>query len=153
MVKCGSSASQAGFHIEEDQYSDSERGHATEHAGYIVFEEAFALSGSSSTYETSGTLESSAFGPVSNFNLVKWTEDIPLACSGCAVKVQIKTAPDSGGSPGTWSSDWSDYFTEADGTLLPIEYFGDQWLKYLITLEGDGSQTPTLSEVKIDYYE
>lgn len=110
-------------------------------------------------YQSSGTYESSNFGSVSNFNLIKWTEIIPGPAFD--LKVQIKTAPDSGGAPGAWSATWSgpegedgdetDYFTNAVGEIIHPDHIGDNWIKYRLTLSGDGTDTPVLQDITINY--
>lgn len=112
-----------------------------------------------STYAGSGYLISSAFdtGNTSSFPAIFWTENIPI---GCDIKFQIKTAPDSGGLPGTWSSSWSgpdgedgdetDYYTVAEGEIIHFDHNSDQWIKYKVILSGNGANTPVLSGV--DFY-
>ena len=74
---------------------------------------------------------------------------------------KIKPATDAGGSPGAWSSTWSgpegddgderDFFRRAWGGLIHTDHNGDQWIRYRATLDGDGTETPILEEVKIYY--
>lgn len=116
-----------------------------------------------STYATSGTLISSAFGIDSNerFLAVEWDEVIPPACIECSIKVQLKFASDSGGSPGAWTSQWigpegddgdeSDYFTIKQGEIIPSELMGSRWIKYKLFLEGSTSETPILDEIRVVY--
>ncbi len=116
-----------------------------------------------STYATSSVLISSAFNTETSsvFCAIYWEEEISDNCTLCQVKFQIKTAPDSGGIPGAWQSDWigpdgddgdeDDYFTNAYGELISLDLNGDQWVKYKVVLEGDASSTPILKRVRIYY--
>ncbi len=116
-----------------------------------------------STYATSSVLISSAFdtGTSSAFCVIYWEEEIPDSCTLCQVKFQVKTAPDSGGTPGIWQSNWigpegddgdeDDCFTNNHGELMPIDLNGDQWIKYRVVLEGDASSTPILKRFRIYY--
>jgi len=162
-VTCNNTATQASFHIEEDQVADSERRHITETDSFIAFAQAFSYSsggGGGSGYATLGTLESSAFnaGSSSSFNIIEWDE-VPYANG--SIKLQIKTAPDNGGAPGAWSATWcgpdgedgdeTDYFTVSSGEVIHPDHNGDQWIKYLVTITGDGAGTPILEEVRFYY--
>ncbi len=116
-----------------------------------------------STYASSGFLISSAFdtSQQSAFNTIVWEEVIPGGCPTCAIQLQIKTAPDSGGAPGTWSATWSgpdgedgdeeDYFTVSTGEFIHTDHNNDQWVKYRAVLVGDGSSTPVMEEIKLYY--
>jgi len=72
------------------------------------------------------------------------------------VKFEVSTAPDSGGSPGVWSS-WygaagsGTFFTNATGTLISTDLNDNQWVRYRATLSGNGSGTPVLEEVRVNY--
>jgi len=162
-VICNIDDSQAGFHAEEDTISDTERNHTTETFGFMAFyqnpySEKLRISSFGSGYATSGWLESSAFdttGP-SAFNFISWTETLPSANED--IQVQIATAPDSGGSPGIWT-DWMGptgsgiYFTSGDEVLLPLSngHNDDQWVKYRVEFTGDGSDTPILQDITVNY--
>jgi type II secretory pathway pseudopilin PulG len=116
-----------------------------------------------STYASSGYLISSAFntGGQSAFSAIAWEENLPPLCGSCQIKIQIKTAPDTAGFPGTWSIFWSgpdgedgdeiDYFATSTGQLIHTDHNGDQWIKYKAWLSGDASSTPVLNEVKVFY--
>ncbi len=114
--------------------------------------------GGSSGFETSGWLISSAFdmGAQASVHTIDWTETIP-ACSGtCLVQLQVRTAPDVAGAPGTWSS-WygasgaGTYFTDPSGELISTDLNFGQWVQYRAELQGDGTASPTLEEVAITY--
>ncbi|MBU1922371.1 prepilin-type N-terminal cleavage/methylation domain-containing protein [Patescibacteria group bacterium] len=120
-------------------------------------------SSSGSGYVTSGELESSAYdtGAPSNFNIISWDETLPIGAV-YDIKLQIKTAPDSGGSPGAWSSTWcgpqgedgdeTDYFnTSSSGEFIHPDHGGDQWIKYKAMLQSDGADTPVLDWVNVNY--
>ena len=111
-----------------------------------------------SGYATSGWLESSAFntGGPSAFNFLSWTEVLPSANED--IQCQIATAPDDSGSPGIWT-DWlgpggaGTYYTSGDEIMFPLsnDHNDGQWVKYKIYLTGDGSDTPVLEEIKVNY--
>ncbi len=89
---------------------------------------------------------------------INWTENLP---TGTDIKFQLRTAPDSSGSPGTWS-DWlgptssADYYTDPSGgeTINSTHTDGadDQWVQYKVFLSTtDSSVTPTLSNFNLNY--
>lgn len=114
-------------------------------------------------YETSGTATSSAFdmGAPSIPQVILWDQTIPSCTTTCTIQFQIKTSPDSGGSPGAWSATWSgpegedgdetDYYTVNTGELINTDHNGDQWIQYRAVLTGDNIETPVLTEVNINY--
>ncbi len=114
--------------------------------------------GAGALYATQGQLESSAFntGNPSAFNFLSWVENIPSDSQD--IQVQLATAPDSSGIPGSWS-DWlgplgaNTYYESGAEILIPLSngHNDDQWLKYKVILKGDGSNTPVLEEIKINY--
>lgn len=114
--------------------------------------------GGGSGYETSGYLVSSAYNmtDASPVQLASWSETIPSCTPSCQVRLQVRTAPDSGGTPGTWT-DWygstglNTYLTTARGSLVPAVINGNQWVQYRAELTGDGVNTPVLNEVKVNY--
>jgi len=114
--------------------------------------------GGGSGYETSAWLLSSAFdmGDSSPAQIVEWDQTIPVCSPICSVQLQVRTAPDSGGSPGTWTS-WygtggaGTYFTDSLGTRMSTDLNGNQWMQYRVELSGDGNETPILQEVRVNY--
>lgn len=115
-------------------------------------------------YATSGTYISSEYNISSAgiFNVIEWAESTTNpSCLSCTIKLQIKTAPDNGGTPGTWSATWSgpqgedgdetDFFTVNTGELIHTDHNNDQWIQYRATLEGDGVDTPILENVRVNY--
>lgn len=109
-------------------------------------------------FQSTGWLLSSAFPmtDASPVEIVEWDEDISACPGTCNVQIQVRTAPDSGGTPGVWSA-WygasgaGTYFTEPTGTRVPVALNGNQWVQYRVELSGDGTGTPTLQEVRINY--
>ncbi|PIS04603.1 MAG: hypothetical protein COT81_05665, partial [Candidatus Buchananbacteria bacterium CG10_big_fil_rev_8_21_14_0_10_42_9] len=112
----------------------------------------------SSGYTLLGILESSAFdtGGQSAFNTIQWTETLPSANEN--IQVQISTAPDDSGSPGTWSA-WTGlsgsgtYFVDPNETVIPLTsgHNDDQWIRYRVELLGDGTDTPVLQDITLNY--
>lgn len=118
---------------------------------------------STSTYATSGYLESSAFntGTTSTFTVIGFDGVLPPLCSGCEIQLQIKTAPDQNGSPGVWSSTWcgpegedgdeDDYYASSTGAIIHYNHNNDQWIKYKAILIGEAFYTPELNEVYVKH--
>jgi len=114
-----------------------------------------AGSGGGSGYQTFGSFVSSAYnlGKSSPVQILEWNEGM---VSGGDIKLQIRTAPDSGGTPGAWTS-WyglggaNTYFIDPSQTLLSTSLNWNQWLQYRAEISGDGSATPVLYNVKINY--
>jgi type II secretory pathway pseudopilin PulG len=103
----------------------------------------------------SAYLVSSAFnmGTSSVVQILEWDETRVVNSS---IKLQIRTAPDDGGAPGVWS-DWygengaNEYFISPESTLIPPELSVNTWLQYRVELSGDGSDTPVLREIRLNY--
>ncbi len=144
--------------LDSNKYDSDDGNINNEIAGEISLEEI-----ATSTYASQGYLVSSAFntGQQSSFSAIFWEETLPPLCQDCNIKLQIKTAPDAAGFPGTWSTNWSgpdgedgdenDYFVISTGQLIHTDHNGDQWIKYKVLLSGDASSTPALNEVKVFY--
>ena len=117
-------------------------------------------------YSATGSLISSAYDsgdPTNEIAFLSWNQTTP---SGTGVTISLRTAPNSGGSPGTWT-DWSPLTngnpvtcTLASGTVTcPLSAIpatmqdatGDQWFQYKATLTSDGANTPTVANVTIKY--
>jgi len=122
---------------------------------------------------TAQTLTSSSYNTSSSSNIissVSFTEDTSLP-TGTTVQFQLRTAPDSSGSPGTWTS-----FLGPDGTTgtyfsnsgtgcskvsatvtcstIPSALTSgnnDQWISYKAYLTSSGLATPTLSDITLGY--
>ena len=116
--------------------------------------------GGGSGFATFGYFMSSAYNmspPAggSPVQILNWSETNP-GCSGCDVKMQLRVAPDSGGTPGTWGS-WygasgvDTYYTDPMAILLPTALNWKQWVQYRAELSGDGVSTPILSDVTVNY--
>lgn len=117
------------------------------------------LSGGGGAFASSGSLISSGFdtGGVSTIATIDWDQTIPSCTPTCTVTFQLSTAPDAGGSPGTYS-DWygssgtSSVITyQEGGAVAPTGLPDNQWIRYQAFLEGDGAATPLLEEVRITY--
>jgi hypothetical protein len=159
-VVCDNVRKEASMHIEEDQVRDTERSHIGETVAFMAFENSFSYSSFSSggTYESSGYLVSSAYdaGLVSSFQTIEWDETVPSCSPTCDIKVQVRTAMDSAGSPGTWTNWFGEsgdgtYF-DSPYTLIPIDLNGYQWIQYRVELSGDGNNTPVMSEIRVNYH-
>ena len=111
-----------------------------------------------SGYAPFGYLISSAFDmtvPAAP-NIISWVQNISACTPSCQVKLQIRTAPDAGGTPGTWTNWYGElgagtYFTDPAGTIISPDLNFNRWIQYRAELTGDGSNTPILEEVKINY--
>lgn len=105
--------------------------------------------GGGGDYETYGVVTSSAYNMTENSSveIISWDEMIPACSPVCSVSVELATAPDSGGSPGSWSA-WT---AVSNNALIPTSLNGNQWVRYRAILEGDGSQTPVLQEIRLYY--
>lgn len=110
-----------------------------------------------SNYATLGSVISSAFNlsDSSPVSVIFWRQNTS-ACTNCAVKLQVRTAPNNAGVPGTWSA-WygpsgaGDYFTDYHGQIIPQALNWNQWVQYQAWLSGDGNSTPILNEVTVYY--
>jgi len=90
---------------------------------------------------------------------LQWTETLP---AGTDAKFQIRTAPDNGGAPGTWTS-WmgpngtsGTYFTDpSGGEDIPAaleDGANDQWMQYRVLLSSpDLSVNPVVGDVSLFY--
>ena len=85
------------------------------------------------------------------------------APTGTAVALQVRTAPDLGGVPGTWSA-WlgptgttenDSWYTDPAGQAamnpLHADGAGDRWLQYRVRLSSGDATTPRLSRVQLGY--
>lgn len=120
-----------------------------------------SLDSVSVNYALTENLTSSPYNTTDAANLfskIQWTENLP---AGTDVKFQLRTAPDSAGSPGTWTA-WlgpdgtsATYFTDpAGGEAMPSAFVGggnDQWFQYKVFMTSTGASTPTLSDVTLVY--
>lgn len=135
-------------------------------AGWVTSNINYDISGfrfAKTLFRGQGYFISSAFntGKASVFNVVEWDQIVPACLPACEVKLQIQTAPDNAGSPGTWTPTWcgpegddgdeTDYFTINTGSLIKTDHNGSQWVRYKAILSGDGTDTPTLGEIRINY--
>lgn len=151
-VECNKSSSQASFHIEEDQAGDGERSHTTETVGFIAFENSFDYTTSSGGggYETSGTLTSSAYDMGANtraLQVIDWDES-NMSCPSCDISFQVRSADTQ---PNLSSASWSTSYSDATGSILPKINNGDRWVQYRMNLTGDGTDSPVLEEIRVNY--
>lgn len=109
-------------------------------------------------YKTEGWLLSSAYdmSQSSAIQTVSWAEDIPDCPGDCLIKLQLRGASDDSGTPGIWSEWYGEsgedtYFSQSTGNLVPLELNENQWVQYRIYLIGDGTDTPILHDVHINY--
>jgi Tfp pilus assembly protein PilV len=109
-------------------------------------------------YPTTADLTSSDLdtGGTSKIQIIEWDGIDPGA--QYAIKFQIRTATDQAGLSGAeWSGpdgkdgDTTDYFTMASGTLIHTDHNNDRWIRYKAFLSGDGDDTPTVQEVRVNY--
>jgi hypothetical protein len=153
-VMCANSATAGSFYVDEDQVRDNERSNSGETLGFISFDHAGSYS-SGGSYSANGWLLSSAFnlGQPSKIQVIEWTGTVG---AGTGLKFQARAAADKNGSPDKWGA-WygaagvGTYFTLADGSLISTDLNGQQWVQYRVELSGDGSATPILNKVKINY--
>jgi hypothetical protein len=109
-------------------------------------------------YEKQGLLTSSAFnaGGLVKIQVAEWDETISSCSPSCLVRLQVRAAQDSGGLPGAWTL-WygpagaNTHFTIASGTLIPLALNDNQWIQYRVELIGDGTDTPVVSEIRVNY--
>lgn len=113
-----------------------------------------------STYPASKELVGSPFNsedPANTIARVLWTATTP---TGTGVKFQLRTAPNSSGSPGTWTDFMGPggtsgtYFTDPAGETVHTSIrdgSNDQWFQYKAFLISDGSDTPSLTGVQVVY--
>jgi len=101
----------------------------------------------SNLYVTSGYLISSAcdMSDTSPIQIIEWDETLP---SGADIKFQIRTALTEAGLSG---ESWSSYFNTSFGELISTDYNDNRWVQYRVELSGDGTDTPVLQEVRINY--
>lgn len=118
----------------------------------------YGESGGGGGYALSGWVIGSAFdmSDASPVQLVEWDQSIPACTPTCEAKIQLRTAPDSGGSPGAWTAWYGEsgaatYFTDNTGSLVSTSLNGNRWAQYRLELIGDGTNTPTFSEIRVNY--
>jgi hypothetical protein len=116
------------------------------------------ISGPTGNYPTSGYVISSPLdlGTSSPIEIIKWDQDIPACSPACSIALQLRTAPDVGGAPGAWTG-WTGtstvgtFFTNPSGELIPPSLNWNRWAEYKTTLTGDGTRTPVLNKVVVEY--
>ncbi len=111
--------------------------------------------GGNAGYQTSAYLISSAYDMTDNspLQIISWQETM---VNGGDIKLQVRTAPDAGGTPGVWTN-WygvngaGTYFSNADGDLISSDLNQNRWAQYRVEFSGDGTDTPILQEIKLNY--
>ena len=112
-------------------------------------------------YIPQATLISSPYNTSDAFNILAKISWIASTTASTTVKFQLRTAPDNGGVPGTWT-DWygpngtSSYFTDPSGNesvpSILSDGVDDQWIQYKVVLEtSNSSETPILHSVTLTY--
>lgn len=129
------------------------------------FQAVGPLSASGTTYSwegwfTSSAIDSDATG--TTWSAIQWSEgDVgAVSCSGGDVVFQLRTAPDSGGSPGVWT-DWlgpinsNDYYDDpAGGDAINATHSdgsNDQWLQYRAYFTSDSTCSKSLEDITFTY--
>lgn len=156
---CDFDTTSVSAHIEEDDYSDSERSHAYEAIGLLIFAETFASPGVANTSKLiSGTYESPVLGDsilYRNYNIIEWIEDVD--CLSCDIAVQVRTGGSVAavatatyvGPDGTAATSFSD----GAGDLLSLVHVTHPYIQYFITMEGTTAESPILEDVTMNVYE
>ncbi len=100
-------------------------------------------------YVLSGSLISSAFNMLDNspVQIISWGESVPV-CGACDVKFKVRTALTQ---EALNSTSWSNDFSNGVGAIIPASFNGNRFVQYQATLTGDGSQTPIVNSVRINY--
>lgn len=115
--------------------------------------------GGGTTYATSGTYESSVFdaGSAANWNAIEWSVDAS-ACPSGVVELQERSAATGGGlATEEWSgpegidADEADFHADNVGELIHADLNGRQYFQYRATLTSDGSCTPHLTDITVNY--
>ena len=112
-------------------------------------------------FPSPGRLVSSPYDTSDASNIlskVLWSRSL---AAGTDVRFQVRTAPDQVGNPGVWTA-WvgpdgtsSTYFSDNTGgqsmPSLVSDVNSDQWVQYQAFLISDGLNSPTLSDVTLQY--
>jgi hypothetical protein len=154
-VRCGVLGGHViGLMVDDDTIDTAERSATSTPVGYIVISQPFSYSttiGMEGGYKLFGQLWSSAFNfdAPSTITAVSTDVTMPSACgSDCVVNIFIRTAPNISGVAGTWS-EW--YGPLEAGAVLPLWLQGQEWVQYRVDLFGNGSDTPVLEQIQIEY--
>lgn len=136
---------------------------ATETLADVPMLTSVAFSYTTNGYPSERTLTSTPFNTEDSSNVlsaISWSATTPL---DSVVKFQLRTAPNSAGSPGTWTSflgpdgTSGSYFTSAAGSdAMPAAFTSggnDEWVQYKVFLDAAaaGADTPILSDVTLTY--
>lgn len=105
--------------------------------------------GAGSNFATEGTYESSTFDAGANvgFNRLTWSEQIPASSN---IQFQIATNNDAS----TWNfvgpNGLGSSFYDSPGAI-PLNSVSAQYFRFKATLSGDGSNTPILEDITVNY--
>jgi len=103
-------------------------------------------------YARSGELISSTYdaGREVSYNHLEWSGDQP---SQTDIKLQLAIKSQSGDPWQYFGPDGTDltYFTESSQLDIPIDKALGRYIKYKLILEGPGTRTPILEEIRINY--
>lgn len=115
--------------------------------------------GGGTAYATAGTYESSVFdaGGASNWNTVEWSVSA-VGCPSGDIRLQERSAATSIGlATEEWSgpegidADETDFHTDYVGEVIHSDLNGDRFFQYRATLTSDGSCTPHLTDITVNY--
>jgi len=116
-------------------------------------------------FQTSSDLTSSPYNTSDSRNIISKVAWSTTGTSGSLiVKLQVRSAPNNSGAPGTWSA-WcgymdcsgTTYFNSTDNNVTlssshPLRNGNDdQWFQYKVFFTTDGSATPTFDDITISY--
>lgn len=120
----------------------------------------------STAYALTGTYTSNDINitPLRAWNVLEWNWELNPACaypSPCNLRIQIRTAPTqaelgtaawSGSTgPGTFYQAPALGPTGMNRMRIPIAHNTHPWLRYQVLFDGNGTHTPILNKVKINY--
>ena len=108
-------------------------------------------------------LQSSAYDTADNSTLLGRLAFTSLVPAGTTAALQLRTAPDLGGVPGTWTAFLGptgttaadSWYTDPTGQVplnpLHADGAGDRWVQYRVRLTATALETPRLSAVQISF--
>lgn len=112
-------------------------------------------------YSSNGTYVSSAFSAVGAraIQVIEWIKsNTSASCSLCAIKFEMRSAlTEAALTTAEWAGpdgedgDTTDFFTNFLGQRIHTSHNGDGWIQYRATFTGDGSNSPILEKIKINY--
>jgi hypothetical protein len=119
-------------------------------------------------YATDGTYQSRQFNvpAIRALNVLEWNETVSGSCTGspsCDIRLRIRSALNqtdlalaSWCGPGgvciaDCGTETGDFYSAPAGTRIPIAHNGHTWFQYCADFDGDGTATPILNWVRINY--